>query len=112
MAKADPAAYASIPGWSQSIENALAESTATAYASAFKYVYYCCMAITCAAIIACLSMKDYDVYMTKHVPRQVYNKQERAVITGAEEHLELGKLKGIAEERAEVAPAESGAKRN
>lgn len=87
-----PDALASVPGMTPLIEGALADSMADAYAVAFANVCYAAAAVGATAIIASLVLKDYDQYLTGHIPRQVYKKEDQAKIPDADPvvHLEYG----------------------
>lgn len=62
-----------------SIGGVLHDTLADAYAAAFAYVYYAAVAVMLTAVIAALFLKDYDRYLTGHVPRQVYNKADQEI---------------------------------
>jgi hypothetical protein len=46
-------------------------------------VYYAGTAIGCAAIIAAIFMKDYDKYLTGHIPKKVYDKSGENALPGS-----------------------------
>lgn len=64
-------ALTQVPGMTEAIQLALSTAMESAYADAFAYVYYAAMAVGGVAVIAALCMKDYDPYLTGHIPKQV-----------------------------------------
>lgn len=84
------AALAAVPGMSPQIAEVLANALSDAYAGAFAYVCYAGAAVGSTAIIASLILKDYDKFLSGHIPRQVYNREEQAKALEAEPptHLE------------------------
>jgi nicotinamide riboside kinase len=67
----------SVPGMTPNIESVLIDALEDAYAAAFAFVYYAAVAVGATAVIAALFIKDYDQFLTGHVPRQVYKKREQ-----------------------------------
>ncbi|KIX97094.1 uncharacterized protein Z520_07208 [Fonsecaea multimorphosa CBS 102226] len=67
-----PDALAKVPGITTKIEAAVAAELPYAYAAAYAYVYYSAVAVAGVGLIACFCVKDYDPYLTNHVPRQIY----------------------------------------
>jgi hypothetical protein len=67
-----PAAMEKVPGINSGIEAAVGAELPYAYAAAYAYVYYAAMAVASVGLIACLFVKDYDPFLTNHVPRQIY----------------------------------------
>ena len=47
-----------------------------AYSNSYAYVYYFAVALGGLAIIASICLRDFDQYLTGHVSRQLYHKQE------------------------------------
>jgi hypothetical protein len=47
-----------------------------AYSKSYAYVYYFSVAIGAVSIIASVCMRDFDKYLTGHVPRQLYSKKD------------------------------------
>ncbi|OAL40510.1 hypothetical protein AYO20_00246 [Fonsecaea nubica] len=72
-----PTALAAVPGMTPRIQAVLTSTIADAYSTAFAYVYYAAVAVGATAIIASLFLKDYDQFLTGHIPRQIYKKDER-----------------------------------
>lgn len=68
-----PAAMENVPGINSGVEAAVGAELPYAYAAAYAYVYYAAMAVASVGLIACLFVKDYDPFLTNHVPRQIYN---------------------------------------
>ena len=55
------------------------DAVADSYAAAYAYVYYFAMAVGCLSIAASACSRDFDRYLTDHVPRQVYHRNDTAV---------------------------------
>ncbi|KAL6246018.1 hypothetical protein RBB50_007171 [Rhinocladiella similis] len=85
MQSQSPAAFAKPPGMAKQIQAAVALALENAYADAFAYVYYAALAVGGVAVVAALCIKDYDSYMTGHVPKQVHRRGH--VGTDAEDNI-------------------------
>jgi hypothetical protein len=75
-ANADQALLVKIPGMTTPILKVVNESVATAYGQSYAYVYYTAVALGVVSILAAASLRDFDHYLTDHVSRQVYHKEE------------------------------------
>ena len=47
-----------------------------AYSKSYAYVYYFAVAVGVVAIAASICMRDFDKYLTGHVSRQLYHKND------------------------------------
>lgn len=65
-----------IPGMTDAILEVVNASVASAYGHSYAYVYYTAVALGGVSILAALSLRDFDHYLTDHVSRQVYRKEE------------------------------------
>nr|CCA31154.1 trichothecene efflux pump [Trichoderma brevicompactum] len=65
-------AIAAIPGMTSNLIQVTNDAVADSYAAAYSYVYYFAMALGVIAIIASACTKDFDHYLTSHVPHQIY----------------------------------------
>jgi hypothetical protein len=83
IAAQSAAAYATVPGLTPQIQLAVSDALTDSYAAAFSYAYYAGTAIGCAAIIAAVFMKDYDAYLTGHIPKKVYDKSGGNALPGS-----------------------------
>lgn len=73
---ANQAALSAIPGVSPSILKIINNNVADAYGHSYAFVYYTAVALGGICIIAALCLRDFDHYLTDHVARQVYRKEE------------------------------------
>jgi hypothetical protein len=74
-----------VPGITAKIQEAVAAELPYAYAAAYAYVYYSAVAVAGVGLIACFCVKDYDPYLTNHVPRQIYKLGDEKVSSGESE---------------------------
>jgi hypothetical protein len=79
VASANQAALLKIPGMTPAILKVLNESVAIAYGHAYAYVYYTAVALGIVCVLAAASLRDFDKYLTDHVSRQVYHKEDTKV---------------------------------
>lgn len=57
----------------------ITDAVAKSYAAAYSYVYYFAVALGCVSIIAAACSRDFDRYLTDHVPHQIYRKTDTVV---------------------------------
>lgn len=67
------AAMANVPGINAKIEAAVSQAQRSAYADAFRYVYYAALAPLICAIIAAFFLPNYNKYMTGYTPKALNN---------------------------------------
>lgn len=66
-----------IPGMDDPVVlEAVNRGASDAWAGAYAYVYYCALALGLCAFIAALFTRDMDKYLTGHISRQIYTKDE------------------------------------
>ncbi|KAJ5916116.1 hypothetical protein N7504_000131 [Penicillium tannophilum] len=87
-ASASQAALEKIPGMTADILKVTNESVATAYGHAYAYVYYTAVALGVVCILAAASLRDFDHYLTDHVSRQVYHKEDTKADVIESSHIE------------------------
>ncbi|RYP62292.1 hypothetical protein DL769_007362 [Monosporascus sp. CRB-8-3] len=76
VAAGTPQAIAVVPGMTPALLKVTTDAVADSYAASYAYVYYFAMALGVLAIIAGLCLRDFDRYMTNHVPHQIYKKSD------------------------------------
>ncbi|OQV09728.1 hypothetical protein CLAIMM_13818 [Cladophialophora immunda] len=106
-----PAAMQKVPGITTTIQAAVAAELPYAYAAAYAYVYYSAVAVAGVGLIACFCVKDYDPYLTNHVPRQIYKLGDEKVGSGESEkqHPEVWEHEDVEKRPAEnVGPVNAG----
>lgn len=69
-------ALKSIPGMTDAILEVVNANVASAYGHSYAYVYYTAVALGGVSILAAFSLRDFDHYLTDHVSRQVYRKED------------------------------------
>lgn len=69
-------ALEAVPGMNSTILTVTNEAAAASYSAAYTYMYYAAIALALVAFLASLCLRDLDQYLTSHVPRQIYNKEE------------------------------------
>lgn len=89
------ASLESIPGMTKAILDVVNASVATAYGYSYAYVYYTAVALGVVSILAAISLRDFDHYLTDHVSRQVYHKEDTKTDI----------LESIRTEKASIQPA-------
>nr|G0KYA8.1 RecName: Full=Trichothecene efflux pump TRI12; AltName: Full=Trichothecene biosynthesis protein 12 [Trichoderma arundinaceum]CAY87358.1 putative trichothecene efflux pump [Trichoderma arundinaceum] len=67
-----PSYWLLFPGMTSNLIQVTNDAVADSYAAAYSYVYYFAMALGVIAIIASACTKDFDHYLTSHVPHQIY----------------------------------------
>ncbi|OAL22854.1 hypothetical protein AYO22_06762 [Fonsecaea multimorphosa] len=72
-----PDTLSKVPGVTASVNEAVGAALVVAYTAAYSYVYYAAIAFGGVGLIACFCMRDYDQYLTNHVPRQIYRIKDR-----------------------------------
>jgi len=72
-------ALKTVPGMTPEILDVTVKSVANAYGQSYAYVYYTAVALGGVCIIAAASLRDFDHYLTNHVSRQVYHKEDTKV---------------------------------
>ena len=82
-------ALAAIPGMTPALIQLTNNKVADAYGKAFAYVYYTALALGAICILASVSLRDFDHYLTDHVSRQVYRKEETNVDPLAQQNAKL-----------------------
>lgn len=75
-AAANQTALAEVDGMTPEILRTTNIAVSDAYSRSYAYVYYFAVAIGGIAIIASVSMRDFDKYLTSHVSRQLYSKKD------------------------------------
>jgi hypothetical protein len=85
---ASQAVLEKIPGMTAAILKVTNESVATAYGHAYAYVYYTAVALGVVCILAAASLRDFDHYLTDHVSRQVYHKEDTKADIMETSHIE------------------------
>nr|AVM39108.1 putative trichothecene efflux pump [Trichoderma taxi] len=75
----NPQAIAAVPGMTTNLIQVANDAVADSYAAAYSYVYYFAMALGVVAIVASACTKDFDHYLTNHVPHQIYTAKEADV---------------------------------
>lgn len=55
---------------------AVNEGASNAWAGSYAYVYYCALALGLCSVIAAFFTRDMDKYLTGHISRQIYTKDE------------------------------------
>jgi hypothetical protein len=73
------AAIQAVPGINAQIIVDVANATTDAYAAAYAFVYYTAMAVGLFGLILSCFMRDMDVYLTGHIPKQIYKNEETNV---------------------------------
>jgi hypothetical protein len=76
VSSASREALMAVPGMTASILKVVNDTVSDAFAASYAYVYYTAVALAGVAIIASLCLRDFDHYLTDHVPRQIYHKEE------------------------------------
>jgi hypothetical protein len=71
-----PQGIAAIPGMTPALLKVTSDAVADSYAASYAYVYYFATALGVLAVIAGLCSRDFDQYMTNHVPHQIYKRSE------------------------------------
>lgn len=94
-----------VPGMTSEILRITNDAVADAYGKSFSYVYYTALALGIVCIMAAASLRDFDQYLTDHVARQVYHKEETKVDVLRAKALEFEKS---GEKRGEEAWEECG----
>ncbi|OQV08550.1 hypothetical protein CLAIMM_12803 [Cladophialophora immunda] len=93
-----PGTLSKVPGVTVSINEAVEAALIVAYTAAYSYVYYAAIAFGCVGLISCFCMRDYDQYLTNHVPRQIYrikDRQENVHPQSVEKDPEVGSNIGV-----------------
>ncbi|POR38188.1 Uncharacterized protein TPAR_01617 [Tolypocladium paradoxum] len=76
VSTASQATIKAIPGMTDELLRITNISVAEAYGQSYAYVYYTAVALGGICIIAAASLRDFDHYLTDHVSRQVYKKED------------------------------------
>nr|AAM49002.1 trichothecene efflux pump [Fusarium mesoamericanum] len=69
-------AVKALPGMTNSIAAVVSRAMADSYSASYANVYYFAMALGVIPIIASLCMRDFDRYLTDHVPHQIYDRKK------------------------------------
>nr|ANO39730.1 trichothecene efflux pump [Fusarium aff. graminearum CBS 138562] len=69
-------AVKALPGMTNSIAAVVSRAMADSYTASYANVYYFAMALGVIPIIASLCMRDFDRYLTDHVPHQIYDRKK------------------------------------
>nr|AUB51322.1 trichothecene efflux pump [Trichoderma hypoxylon] len=75
----NPQAIAAVPGMTTNLIQVANDAVADSYAASYSYVYYFAMALGVVSIVASACTKDFDHYLTNHVPHQIYTAKEADV---------------------------------
>ncbi|KAF5713270.1 trichothecene efflux pump [Fusarium globosum] len=73
---ASQAALSAIEGVTPDILRVINAKVADAYGHSYAFVYYTAAALGAVCLLAALCLRDFDVYLTDHVARMVYKKEE------------------------------------
>nr|BAA76934.2 trichothecene efflux pump [Fusarium graminearum]BAC22121.1 trichothecene efflux pump [Fusarium graminearum] len=69
-------AIKALPGMTNSTATVVSQAMADSYTASYANVYYFAMALGVIPIIASLCMRDFDRYLTDHVPHQIYDRKK------------------------------------
>nr|APW30733.1 trichothecene efflux pump [Fusarium louisianense]APW30735.1 trichothecene efflux pump [Fusarium ussurianum] len=69
-------AVKALPGMTNSTATVVNQAMADSYTASYANVYYFAMALGVIPIIASLCMRDFDRYLTDHVPHQLYDRKK------------------------------------
>ena len=69
-------AIEAVNGMNSSILAVVNEGAEASYAASYTYVYYAALALSIVAVGAAVCLRDMDQYLTSHVSRQIYHKDE------------------------------------
>nr|APW30730.1 trichothecene efflux pump [Fusarium sp. CBS 123663] len=69
-------AVKALPGMTNSTATVVSQAMADSYTASYANVYYFAMALGVIPIIASLCMRDFDRYLTDHVPHQLYDRKK------------------------------------
>ncbi|KAL1900983.1 hypothetical protein Sste5346_002046 [Sporothrix stenoceras] len=72
-------ALLAVPGMNSSILQVANDSISEAYSESYAYVFYTAMALGFVCLIAALCLRDFDHYLTDHVSRQIYHREQTKV---------------------------------
>lgn len=81
-------ALQAIPGVTPAILTIINQSVADAYGHSYAYVYYAAVALGGICVIAACCLRDFDQYLTDHVARMVYRKEDTKEDPLQKEHVE------------------------
>lgn len=73
---ANQAALSAIKGVTPEILRVINAKVADAYGHSYAFVYYTAAALGAVCFFAAMCLRDFDVYLTDHVARMVYKKEE------------------------------------
>ncbi|KAB2573271.1 Siderophore iron transporter 1 [Lasiodiplodia theobromae] len=80
VAAGNDTALSLVPGMNDpAVLKAVNEGASNAWAGSYAYVYYCALALGLCSVIAAFFTRDMDKYLTGHISRQIYTKDEGAV---------------------------------
>nr|AJC98152.1 trichothecene efflux pump [Fusarium dactylidis] len=65
-----------LPGMTKSTAAVVSRAMADSYTASYANVYYFAMALGVIPILASLCMKNFDQYLTDHVPHQLYDRKK------------------------------------
>ncbi|RGP73143.1 trichothecene efflux pump [Fusarium longipes] len=66
----------SVPGMTTKVAVMVSQAMADSYTASYAHVYYFAMALGAIPIVAGLYMRDFDCYLTDHVPHQLYERHD------------------------------------
>lgn len=69
-------ALSAVLGMNDGILAVTSTKVSEAYAAAYAYPYYTALALALASVIAAIGIRDFDHYLTDHVSRQIYKKDD------------------------------------
>lgn len=70
------AALRAVPGMNDNLLAITSGKISEAYAATYTYPYYTAMGLSIISILAAIALRDFDVYLTDHVSRQLYHKSD------------------------------------
>nr|APW30734.1 trichothecene efflux pump [Fusarium nepalense] len=94
-------AVKALPGMTNSTAAVVSRAMADSYTASYANVYYFAMALGVIPIIASLYMRDFDQYLTDHVPHQLYdrNKADKDVLGGDSDSQSSPTIHSIVEDK-------------
>nr|ANO39688.1 trichothecene efflux pump [Fusarium aff. graminearum CBS 138563]APW30732.1 trichothecene efflux pump [Fusarium gerlachii] len=94
-------AVKALPGMTNSTAAVVSGAMADSYTASYANVYYFAMALGVIPIIASLCMKNFDQYLTDHVPHQLYDrkKADKDVLEGDSDSQSSPTIHSIVEDK-------------
>ena len=72
-------ALLAVNGMNSSILDVANATISEAYSESYAYVFYTAMALGIVCLIASICLRDFDHYLTDHVSRQIYHREQTKV---------------------------------